>query len=108
MRAWTTAILLGFLLQGGAVAALSSRGRARAAALACVAELASPVLAFLVLPSLGLSLPGARVVQLGVLVSFAIELGFYVALLPAISAGRAALVCACGNVAGLWLSSALS
>ncbi len=105
MSAWFTAVVLGMLLQGGAVAALVARDRARAAGLACLAELASPALAYLVLPSLGLGLPGARLVQLGVTASIAIELAWYAALIPSLSIWRAALVCLAGNVGGLWLSS---
>lgn len=105
MTSWWLSIALGMLLQGGAVAALAARDRARSALLACVAELASPVLAFLVLPSLGLAAWGTWVVTAGLAASIGLELGFYAALIPSLAAGRAALVCVAGNVAGLWLSS---
>lgn len=108
MKGWLASIVLGMLLQGGAVFGLASRDRVRAAMSAALAELTTPVLAYLVLPSIGVPLRGRQVLALGVVGSIVVELCFYVALIPSLRRLHALGVCVAGNVLGLWLSSFVS
>ena len=105
MIAWLVAIALGMALQGGTTYVIAARERVRSALLAAIAELASPVLGYLVLPSLPLPVHGRHVFELGLLATVVIEWLFYVALISALSVWQSLGVAVGGNLLAVWLSS---